>query len=420
MSPLGPDLRRPDLYSLRHGPHRPAQRHRHAPVAGDAPGDGRRRARRRRLRRRPDGHRARGARRRAARQGGRAVRRLAGRWATSSPRWPTSRAARRPSPAASTTSSSTRRPATRSSSARASGRCEDRPDGTLDPAEIDAAFRDPTDVHEPITGLVTIENTHAHSMGQPLTPDYTREVGRHRPRPRRPAPRRRRAVLERGRRPRRPPRRDLAGPADTVTFCLSKGLGLPGRLRRRRTARLHLARAPRAQAGRWRDAPGRASSRRPGWSRSRDGPDGMIERLAEDHANARRLAEALAELDGIVSRRWDRPAGARPARPGRASRTNFVVFRVERDRAAFLAALRARGRRDGGISARAGPRRDPLRGRPPPTSRRPSTPRGRPWPTRDRRSPRPRHADTGRRRRLTEPAIRSPSDDRATPEVPSP
>ena len=82
---------------------------------------------------------------------------------------------------------------------------EDRPDGTLDPAEIDAAFRDPTDVHEPITGLVTIENTHAHSMGQPLTPAYTREVGRHRPRPRRPAPHRRGAVLERGRRPGRRP-----------------------------------------------------------------------------------------------------------------------------------------------------------------------------------------------------------------------
>jgi len=53
---------------------------------------------------------------------------------------------------------------------------DDRPDGTMDPAEIDAAFRDPTDVHEPISGLVTIENTHAHSMGQPLSPAYTREV----------------------------------------------------------------------------------------------------------------------------------------------------------------------------------------------------------------------------------------------------
>ena len=32
-----------------------------------------------------------------------------------------------------------------------------------------------------------------------------------------------------------------------------------------------------------------------------DGPDGMIGRLVEDHANARRLAEALADMDGVVA-----------------------------------------------------------------------------------------------------------------------
>ena len=40
----------------------------------------------------------------------------------------------------------------------------------------------------------------------------------------------------------------------------------------------------------------------------RDGPTGMIERLAEDHANARRLADGLAELPGIT--------GLDPARVG--------------------------------------------------------------------------------------------------------
>ncbi len=39
----------------------------------------------------------------------------------------------------------------------------------------------------------------------------------------------------------------------------------------------------------------------------------MIERLAEDHANARRLAEGLAAMDGIVSAGRHRPAGARAA-----------------------------------------------------------------------------------------------------------
>ncbi|MGZ8439103.1 MAG: beta-eliminating lyase-related protein, partial [Candidatus Limnocylindrales bacterium] len=38
---------------------------------------------------------------------------------------------------------------------------EDKPDGTMDLDAIDAAFRDPNDPHEPISGLVTIENTHA-------------------------------------------------------------------------------------------------------------------------------------------------------------------------------------------------------------------------------------------------------------------
>jgi threonine aldolase len=74
----------------------------------------------------------------------------------------------------------------------------------------------------------------------------------------------------------------------------------------------------------------------------RDGPSGMIDRLAEDHANARRLAEGFADLAGIVS-----AGGIAQPEPGRLDpsrvRTNFVLFRVERDRAAFLAALGARG-----------------------------------------------------------------------------
>jgi threonine aldolase len=72
-----------------------------------------------------------------------------------------------------------------------------------------------------------------------------------------------------------------------------------------------------------------------------DGPDGMIDRLAEDHANARRLAEALAGMDGIES-----PGGTAQPTPGPLDaervRTNFVLFKVARDRAAFLAALKAR------------------------------------------------------------------------------
>ena len=68
----------------------------------------------------------------------------------------------------------------------------------------------------------------------------------------------------------------------------------------------------------------------PGLIALRDGPAGMIERLADDHANARRLAEGLASMDGI--------SDLDPTRV----RTNFVFFRVER-REAFLDALAAEG-----------------------------------------------------------------------------
>src|SRR5688572_29597918 len=219
---------------------------------------------------------------------------------------------------------------------------DDRPDGTLDPADIDAAFRDPDDPHEPLSGLIAIENTHAHSMGQPLTAAYTREV----------------AAIARdhdvplhidgarfwnaviAQRPAGVTARDLADPADSVTFCLSKGLGCPvgsvlvgskdviGRARRGR----------KLLGGGMRQVGVLAAS---GLVALADGPTGMIDRLADDHANARRLAEALAEMEGIQS-----PGGVAQPRPGRLDpsrvATNFVLFKVDRERAAFLDALRAR------------------------------------------------------------------------------
>lgn len=74
----------------------------------------------------------------------------------------------------------------------------------------------------------------------------------------------------------------------------------------------------------------------------RTGPDGMIDRLAEDHANARRLAEGLAELPGIRS-----PGDIAQPEPGPLDpdrfRTNFVLFKVAADRAAFIDAMASRG-----------------------------------------------------------------------------
>jgi threonine aldolase len=215
---------------------------------------------------------------------------------------------------------------------------EDRPDGTMDPAEIDAAFRDPSDPHEPITGLITIENTHAHSMGQPLTPEYTREVS---------------AIARAHGVPIHIDgarfwnavvaldvhAQDLAAPADTVTFCLSKGLACPvgSVVVGSREVIWRARRARKMVGGGMRQAGILAAA---GLVALSDGPDGMIDRLAEDHANARRLAEGLAELDGIVAAGGTAQPGSGPLDPARV-RTNFVVFKVERDRAAFIAALRA-------------------------------------------------------------------------------
>jgi threonine aldolase len=217
---------------------------------------------------------------------------------------------------------------------------QDRPDGTIDPAEIDAAFRDPTDVHEAISGLVTIENTHAHSMGQPLTPEYTRQVAdiahAHGVPLHVDGARFWNAVVALGVAP-----TDLSGPADTVTFCLSKALACPigSVVVGPRDVIWRARRARKMVGGGMRQVGVLAAA---GLVALDDGPDGMIERLAEDHANARRLGEALADMDGVIS-----AGGTSQPTPGRFDpdrvRTNFVLFRVERDRARFLDALRARG-----------------------------------------------------------------------------
>jgi threonine aldolase len=219
---------------------------------------------------------------------------------------------------------------------------EDRPDGTLDPAEIDAAFRNPDDVHEPLSGLIALENTHAHSMARPLTPAYEREVAsiarRHGVPLHIDGARFWNAVV--AQRDDGVTARDLAAPADSVTFCLSKGLGCPvgsvvvG-------SRAFIARAHRARklvGGGMRQAGVLAAA---GLVALSDGPDGRIDRLADDHANARRLAEALADMDGVTS-----PGGIAQPTPGRLDpgrvATNFVLFKVERDRTEFLSRLAAR------------------------------------------------------------------------------
>src|SRR4051794_24571249 len=220
----------------------------------------------------------------------------------------------------------------------------ERPDGTMDPAEVADAWRDPTDFHEPLTGLVVLEQTHAHTGGRPLPLDYVRTIA---------AIAHERGVplhidgarffnasVALGVTP-----AELAAPADSVTFCLSKGLSAPVGsvvvgsgpfVARARRARKLLGGGMR-QAG----VLAAAGLLALGTGPNADG--GMIARLAEDHANARRLAAGIAALDGVRS-----PGGiAQPDALGDrllADRiaTNFVLFRVDRDREAFLGALARR------------------------------------------------------------------------------
>ena len=216
----------------------------------------------------------------------------------------------------------------------------ERADGTMDPADIADAFRDPTDYHEPVTGLVVLENTHAHSGGRPLSLEYTRTVAAiaHE----RGVPlhvdgaRFFNACVALGLAP-----AELAAPADTVTFCLSKGLAAPiGSVVVGPAAFIDRARRARKLVGGGMRQVGVLAAA--GLVALQDGETGMIDRLAEDHANARRLAEGLAELTGVRSPGGIAQPDDGPLDPAR-SLTNFVLFRVDRDRTAFLAAMEAHG-----------------------------------------------------------------------------
>jgi threonine aldolase len=219
----------------------------------------------------------------------------------------------------------------------------EKPDGTWDLAQLEGSFRDPNDPHEPITGLVALENTHAHTMGRPLPLDYVRTVAgiahAHGVPLHVDGARFFDAVIALKVGP-----KELAAPADSVTFCLSKGLACPiGSVVVGSRDFIHRARRGRKLVGGGMRQVGVVAAA--GLVALSDGPDGTIGRLAEDHANARRLAEGLAEMPGIESAGGLAQPAPGPLDPARVV-TNFVVFRVAGGlprRAAFLDALRNRG-----------------------------------------------------------------------------
>jgi len=167
-------------------------------------------------------------------------------------------------------------------------------DGVMTPEDVEAAIRG-DNVHFPKTGLICVENTHnvaggtcwtvaqmaavkavAARRGIPVHLDGARLFN---------------AAVALG-----VPARDIAAQTDSTTFCLSKGLSAPvGAIIVGSKAFIEVAKKKRKMLG---------GTLRQGGVIAAAGLVAlrtMIDRLAEDHANARRLAEKFHVIPGVAA-----------------------------------------------------------------------------------------------------------------------
>ncbi|HEY1456279.1 MAG TPA: GntG family PLP-dependent aldolase [Candidatus Dormibacteraeota bacterium] len=197
--------------------------------------------------------------------------------------------------------------------------------GVMSPWQIEEVIRPRDDPHQPFSGAITFEDTHnrhggvvwpmdalraayetAHANGLVVHLDGARIFN---------------AAVALG-----VDVAEIAACADTVTFCLSKGLACPAG---------SVFCGPRdkvEEARRWRKRLG-GGMRQAGVLAACGviALDHMVDRLAEDHANARTLAEGLAETSGV---RCDLDR----------VQTNLVYFDLERmDERSFTAECAKRG-----------------------------------------------------------------------------
>src|SRR5215467_2640699 len=193
--------------------------------------------------------------------------------------------------------------------------------GFLTPDQVREALR-PANIHIPPTGLVCIENTHnrhggtcctpeeisavatvAHGAGVPVHLDGARLFNAA-------------VALKR-------PARDFVRDVDSVTFCVSKGLAAPvGSVICGSSEIIAKARRVRKMLG--------GGMRQAGIIAAAGivALERMVDRLAEDHANARALAEGLAKRPGLSV-------------DLASVQTNIVILRVERGTAAASAVATA-------------------------------------------------------------------------------
>ncbi|MFQ6029248.1 MAG: GntG family PLP-dependent aldolase [Dehalococcoidia bacterium] len=183
--------------------------------------------------------------------------------------------------------------------------------GGIDPADVAAAIRPRGNVHVPPTTLVCLENTHNRCSGGVMTPEDTKRIAD--------------VAHEAGAKVHldgarlfnasvalEVPPSELVKDVDDVSFCLSKALSCPvGSV-------MCGSQEIIDQARKWRKMVG-GGMRQAGVLASAGlvALDTMIDRLADDHANARRLAEGLANIDGLT------------VDPD-SIQTNIVIFEVDR------------------------------------------------------------------------------------------
>lgn len=198
-------------------------------------------------------------------------------------------------------------------------------DGRLDLRQVEATIR-PENIHFPPTRLLCLENTHNRCGGAVLTADYTasacdlahgHDVAVHLD-----GARIFNAAVALG-----VPAADLVRPVDSVCFCLSKSLSAPvGSVLCGSSDFIDRARKRRKMVG--------GGMRQAGVIAAAGvvALDTMIDRLAEDHASARRLAAGLAQIPGV------------DCSPERVA-SNIVMFRLCADipPRPFIDRLRERG-----------------------------------------------------------------------------
>ncbi|MBN1266244.1 MAG: low-specificity L-threonine aldolase [Anaerolineales bacterium] len=165
--------------------------------------------------------------------------------------------------------------------------------GTLDLAAVENAIRT-QNIHFPTTRLLVLENTHNACGGVPLSAAYTADAGR--------------LAHEHGLKLHLDGARifnaaaaldctagELTAPADSVTFCLSKGLAAPvGSVICGTKEFIDTARRNRKMLG--------GGMRQAGILAAAGivALEGMTDRLAEDHKRTTQLAEALETLTGLT------------------------------------------------------------------------------------------------------------------------